>query len=57
MLGYVATLLVGFLAACYFLARPFRDLSDGQATTLKRAVLILSGVARPRHGPTLDPRG
>ena len=45
MLGYVATLLVGFLAACYFLARPFRELGAGQAATLRRAALILSGIA------------
>ena len=45
MLGYMATLLVGFLAACYFLARPFRDLSEGQIRTVKRASLILTGAA------------
>jgi hypothetical protein len=45
MLGYVATLLVGFLAACYFIARLFHGLSDGQARTLKRAAFGLSGLA------------
>jgi hypothetical protein len=45
MLGYVATLLVGFLAACYFVARLFHGLSDGQARTLKRAAFGLSGLA------------
>lgn len=45
MLGYLSTLMVGSLAACYFLARPFRNLSEGQARTLKRASLILTGAA------------
>jgi hypothetical protein len=45
MLGYVATLLVGFLAACYFLARLFHGLSVGQVRTLKRAAQRLSGLA------------
>jgi len=45
MLGYVATLLVGFLAACYFLTRPFRELRKGQVQTLKRAALVLSAAA------------
>lgn len=45
MLGYVATLLVGFLAACYFVVRLFAGLSEGQARTLKRAALGLSGLA------------
>jgi hypothetical protein len=45
MLGYVATLLVGFLAACFLLTRLFRDLSVGQAETLRRAVVKLAGAA------------
>jgi hypothetical protein len=45
MLGYLATVLVGFLASCYSLSRPFRDLGDGQARTLRRAALIFSAAA------------
>jgi hypothetical protein len=45
MLGYVSTMLVGFLATCYVIARLFRGLSDGQALTLNRAALGLTGLA------------
>lgn len=45
MLGYVATLLVGFLAVCALVARPFGGLSEGQVQTLRRSALSLTGLA------------
>ncbi|OJW07464.1 MAG: hypothetical protein BGO49_26225 [Planctomycetales bacterium 71-10] len=45
MLGYVSTLLVGFLAASYLVARLFAGLADGQVRTLQRAGLSLSALA------------
>jgi hypothetical protein len=43
--GYSATFLAGFLAVCYVAARPFRDLSAGQARFLSRALLVVHGLA------------
>ena len=45
MLGYAATLLVGFLAACYFVARLFRGLERGPSPDAQRAAFGLSGAA------------
>jgi hypothetical protein len=43
-LGYSAVFLVGGLAGCYLLARPFRELKSGQARfVLHRAWLIIGG--------------
>jgi cytochrome c assembly protein len=43
-LGYSAVFLVGGLASCYLLARPFRELQPGQARfVLRCAWLILGG--------------
>jgi hypothetical protein len=49
-LGYVGTLFVGFLAACFLLTRLFRDLNAGQMRSLRRAVLMLSGMAATLTG-------
>jgi hypothetical protein len=45
ILGYTATFFVGFLAACYAVTRPFRELSAGEMASLRRAVFVLAAVA------------
>lgn len=50
MLGYVGTLLVGLLSACYLVARLFREPRAGQRTTLRRATLALSAGAAALTG-------
>jgi hypothetical protein len=44
-LGYTTTLLVGTLAACYLVARPFGAPSPQQIRSLTRAVLVLNVAA------------
>ncbi|HEY7157761.1 MAG TPA: cytochrome c biogenesis protein CcsA, partial [Gemmataceae bacterium] len=44
-LGYTGSLLVGFLAICYVMRRPFRDLSSGQMQSLGNTVFTLTAVA------------
>jgi hypothetical protein len=41
-LGYSASFLVGFLAICYVITRPFHDLNPGQANSARRTVVALT---------------